>query len=56
MDIKVICKEDSCYWNVHRKDLNAEYLCSAPEVILQMFTISKPIICKTYCNKNEAKV
>jgi hypothetical protein len=56
MDIKVICKEDSCYWNVHRKDLNAEYLCSVPEVILQMFTISKPIICKTYVDKEKANV
>ena len=51
MDIKLICKEKSCYWNVNRKDLNAEYLCSAPEVILKMFTTDKPIICKTYTKK-----
>ena len=55
MDIKVICKETSCYWNIARKDLGVEYLCSAPKVELDMYTIDKPIICKTYRNKKENK-
>ncbi len=53
MDIKIICKEKSCYWNIGSKNLGAQYLCSAPNVYLDMSSINRPTICKTYILKEK---